>query len=73
MSDGDLVVLDGDRRRAAGLPASLTVLDRRVALLPADRGRRRAWARPDGRGGVPCRPVNAVGREQQIGPPPRRP
>lgn len=32
----DLAVIDGDHRRAATLPTSLNIVDRRVALLPAD-------------------------------------
>jgi DNA-binding CsgD family transcriptional regulator len=36
VSAADLAVLDGDHRRVAAVPTSLTVLDRRVALLPAD-------------------------------------
>ncbi|GGS82615.1 hypothetical protein GCM10010176_027630 [Nonomuraea spiralis] len=47
----DLMVLDGDHRRAESLPTSLMVLDRRVALLPADRddpeaGCLEVWSRP---------------------------
>ncbi|MFB9622071.1 helix-turn-helix transcriptional regulator [Nonomuraea helvata] len=47
----DLAVLDGDHRRAAELPTSLTVLDRRVALLPArqddpEAGYLEIWSRP---------------------------
>lgn len=51
VSAGDLTVLDGDHRRVAALPTSLTVLDRRVALLPADPddpegGYLEIWSRP---------------------------
>jgi DNA-binding CsgD family transcriptional regulator len=38
VTDSDLLALDGDHRRAPGLPTSLNVLDRRVALLPAGQG-----------------------------------
>ncbi|MEV4354706.1 hypothetical protein [Nonomuraea sp. NPDC049625] len=51
MTADDLVVLDGDHRRAAGLPTSFTVLDRRMALLAAERddpegGHLEIWSRP---------------------------
>ncbi|WP_214416575.1 helix-turn-helix transcriptional regulator [Sphaerisporangium fuscum] len=51
VTSDDLTVLDGDHRRVAALPTSLTVLDRRVALLPADRddpegGYLEIWSRP---------------------------
>lgn len=51
VSAADLAALDGDHRRAVGLPTSLTVLDRRVALLPAaqddpEAGYLEIWFRP---------------------------
>jgi DNA-binding CsgD family transcriptional regulator len=51
VSADDLVALDGDHRRVAALPTSLMVLDRRVALLPADPddpdgGYLEIWSRP---------------------------
>jgi DNA-binding CsgD family transcriptional regulator len=51
VSADDLAVLDGDHRRVVSPPTSLTVLDRRVALLPADPddpggGCLEIWSRP---------------------------
>ncbi|MGR6918289.1 LuxR C-terminal-related transcriptional regulator [[Actinomadura] parvosata] len=47
----DLAAIDGDHRRVGGVPTPLNVLDRRVALLPADpddpeAGHLEIWSRP---------------------------
>jgi DNA-binding CsgD family transcriptional regulator len=70
VSADDLMVLDGEHRRVTAMPTSLTVLDRRVALLPTDRDDRDAgyleiWSRP-----LVASLVALFDRQWSIAPPP---